>query len=253
MPRGILIDETGNVYGSWTVMYRVQNRNGSKDKWLCRCICGTEHEVIGGNLRFGKSRSCGCLGRKAKSDAVRDTMLGRRFGRLIVIGRGEITKCGATWKCKCDCGNTTTVNGKALKQGATKSCGCLRQERSSLPEYEASFNALVGRLIENAKSRGYEWGLSGEQVGEITKRRCFYCDAEPAQGQTRNNKKKRPNGVYVYNGIDRVDNTQGYTIDNVVACCASCNMGKRTMTISEFRDWATRVYNNFAVRDGVQE
>jgi hypothetical protein len=32
------------------------------------------------------------------------------------------------WFCLCDCGNTTTVEGKKLVNGNTKSCGCLKLE-----------------------------------------------------------------------------------------------------------------------------
>jgi hypothetical protein len=38
-------------------------------------------------------------------------------------------------------------------------------------------------------------------------------------------------GKYVYNGIDRLDNTKGYTIDNIVPCCYKCNVLKKDFTI----------------------
>lgn len=50
------------------------------------------------------------------------------------------------------------------------------------------------------------------------------------------------NGDYVYNGIDRVDNTKGYTIDNVVPCCGICNMAKGKLNQQEFQNWIKRVY-----------
>lgn len=55
---------------------------------------------------------------------------GERFGRLIVIERIPSVKHGQeiSWICKCDCGNTCTVKGTHLRNGATKSCGCLRTE-----------------------------------------------------------------------------------------------------------------------------
>ena len=30
-------------------------------KWLCRCDCGNEREIIGEHLRTGNTTSCGCL------------------------------------------------------------------------------------------------------------------------------------------------------------------------------------------------
>lgn len=62
----------------------------------------------------------------------KDDLIGQRFGRLVVISIGEPTPGGNTrWECKCDCGNTALVTGTNLKNGMTKSCGCIRKEISS--------------------------------------------------------------------------------------------------------------------------
>lgn len=56
-------------------------------------------------------------------------LTGRRFGRLVVLemaqDNGKITR----WKCRCDCGNISTVTVYNLTNGHTKSCGCLRDEK----------------------------------------------------------------------------------------------------------------------------
>jgi hypothetical protein len=47
--------------------------------------------------------------------------------------RGIKPPCAAFWHCCCLCGNTTTVSTGALKRiPGTKSCGCLKRERSGL-------------------------------------------------------------------------------------------------------------------------
>ena len=57
---------------------------------------------------------------------------GQRFGRLVVIRRNGISKDKrAKWLCKCDCGNEISVIGKSLRNGNTKSCGCLQKELAS--------------------------------------------------------------------------------------------------------------------------
>lgn len=62
-------------------------------------------------------------------------MTGERFGRLTVIeGAGKRRSVsgkdkGYYWKCRCDCGNTVTVSGSNLRQGLTRSCGCIRSNR----------------------------------------------------------------------------------------------------------------------------
>lgn len=60
-------------------------------------------------------------------------LIGKRFGRLEVIGEGESVRhpSGAvskSWECRCDCGNVVYVSTSHLKSGHTKSCGCLRNE-----------------------------------------------------------------------------------------------------------------------------
>ena len=59
-------------------------------------------------------------------------LVGNRYGRLTVIEQNGRTKYkNVLWKCKCDCGNFTTVASNKLLQGKTKSCGCLASELKS--------------------------------------------------------------------------------------------------------------------------
>jgi len=55
---------------------------------------------------------------------------GGKFGRLIVIEKSpKLDKNKEIlWNCKCTCGKKATVPGSALRNGRTKSCGCLKKE-----------------------------------------------------------------------------------------------------------------------------
>lgn len=55
-----LIDLTGNVYGRLTVIERAENYK-HYTCWLCKCECGNEAVVRSSDLRFNKTKSCGCL------------------------------------------------------------------------------------------------------------------------------------------------------------------------------------------------
>lgn len=56
-------------------------------------------------------------------------LTGMRFGRLYVIKKVENNhEKRSKFLCKCDCGNETSVTGKSLLNGNTKSCGCLQKE-----------------------------------------------------------------------------------------------------------------------------
>ena len=56
---------------------------------------------------------------------------GARFGRLKVLSFAyKGNNYNSFWNCKCDCGNNVVVNGKHLREGGTKSCGCLQKEKA---------------------------------------------------------------------------------------------------------------------------
>ena len=52
-------DLTGRTFGYWTVLKKIGRYSGTRV--LCRCVCGTEKEVLKANLLNGRSRSCGCM------------------------------------------------------------------------------------------------------------------------------------------------------------------------------------------------
>src|SRR5665213_2050276 len=58
-------------------------------------------------------------------------LIGKKFGRLLVIGPQARRKRLFYWQCRCDCGEEKWICGQALRGGMTKSCGCLQRERVS--------------------------------------------------------------------------------------------------------------------------
>jgi len=163
---------------------------------------------------------------------------GNRYERLLVLRRAEKRYQRGThvkWWCQCDCGNKTVVTGAHLRNGTTRSCGCIHK----LDKGEAAFRALVYAMKGSAKKRGHKWQLTREQVRHLTKQPCYYCGVEPSQIH-----QYRRSEPYVYNGLDRVDNTKGYTIDNVVPCCFTCNTAKSTLAVSEFKSRTPKPYRH---------
>lgn len=59
-------------------------------------------------------------------------LTGQQFGRLTVVARSRQDKRGRwTWMCQCSCGQAKVVASIDLRQGNTKSCGCIHKERMS--------------------------------------------------------------------------------------------------------------------------
>lgn len=160
---------------------------------------------------------------------------GKKFRKLTVIKRNFSNGKGgeAKWLCKCDCGNEKVILGKSLRSGNTKSCGCLKKFKSGL----ANMKNKIVQYKTKAKQRGLEYNLTEEQFAKLTEQDCYYCGAKPKNIINDPGK----NGAYIYNGLDRINNTKGYTIDNVVSCCKICNRAKGTLTLREFKDWIRRL------------
>ena len=174
-------------------------------------------------------------------------LTGQGFGRLIVVERAKNNKWGrAKWLCKCDCGKEKIIEGQMLIQNRTKSCGCLKLEKHRLDFGLAQMNRKIYNYKKHSKERGLKYELTNYQFKEITQKDCFYCGAKPNNG-INSKRKKKTFGHYIYNGIDRIDNKKGYTIDNIVPCCKLCNQAKSNLTLGEFKDWVERVYNKMFI------
>ena len=63
---GRIVDLTGKQFSRWNVIGLSHNQDGVLF-WDCRCECGTERKVFGGDLKRGVSKSCGCLSRDGTS------------------------------------------------------------------------------------------------------------------------------------------------------------------------------------------
>jgi hypothetical protein len=254
------IDETGHRYGAWSVLKKDDKPRHRHDTlWLCRCDCGTERAVSGVELRNGKSAGCGCA-RQITNLRVKGIKFygkdeaGKTYGRWTVLRFDSISKGkAARWICRCECGTEKSVSGTTLRFGESESCGCLHRERliaaNSLPPGEANLNDLISNYRAQATNRGYEFSLTDEQCRELFSGDCFYCGVAPVQihrpGRTRGN------GKFPYNGIDRVKNEIGYTVENTVSCCGRCNAGKNKMSIDDFIEMCNWVSHRHQANGGI--
>jgi hypothetical protein len=68
---GVLINLVGQKFGRLTVVERGKNDKQRNPRWICKCTCGNHVVVRGGDLRFGSTRSCGCLQRECAAKTAR--------------------------------------------------------------------------------------------------------------------------------------------------------------------------------------
>lgn len=232
-------DYTGRVFGKLTVI-SVTIRNG-KRAWLCKCECGNETIVTTGNLK--NTFSCGCI---KKLDSPKIDYSYKQIDRLTVLPEYRRGKKGIwEWKIKCICGKEFW--GKPsnlisdLKRHGVASCGCAK-----IIYDNSACRRLYIRYKKSAKCRNLEFTMSYGVFKEITKKKCFYCGDEPKQifNLERPGKNSSIVKEYVYNGVDRRDNTKGYIDENIVPCCTICNQSKLNRTEDAFLLMVKKVYEN---------
>ena len=179
-------------------------------------------------------------------------LVGKQFGDWVVVAREgmRVTRWRhhTTWKCACTvCGCVRTIVGTQLTCRHSTRCPECRKGKT-LKTVPAGYRSLLGRYKLNAKQRNIEWKLSDEQAKILFESNCIYCESEPSQVHApypRNRGHIYDAGKYVYTGIDRIDSDGNYTCDNCVPCCGRCNMAKGESSLAEFKEWLSRVRNEW--------
>lgn len=87
---------------------------------------------------------------------------------------------------------------------------------------------MFGEYRNGATRRGFAFDLTIDDVGALAVQDCRYCGAKPAE------RRFGPLNIGVVNGIDREDGALGYTIENCVPCCPTCNRMKMNLRGAEF-------------------
>jgi len=170
---------------------------------------------------------------------------GMRFGRLLAVEPTQFRKDKKViWRCVCDCGKEHLAVSRSLIDGDTKSCGCLRKEvlQRGITRLEngiSGFNQVFGNYIRGAKKRGLEFNISREDFYNLTQKECYYCGVLPKQ----EHHIKFGVGVFIYNGLDRLNPDVGYEISNLVPCCGKCNKAKSNKTEEGFLKMISDIYN----------
>lgn len=176
---------------------------------------------------------------------INNIKIGDVFSQLTILA--ELPERYHTYKqyaCICSCGNHTTATSVALNHGLKHSCGCLQKKVAAITgknTYKGQIsiiNSLIQDYKKSSHKRNIEYALDIDLFIQLTSDNCYYCGSMP------NNEYK--NGgcrdIYIYNGIDRVNNNLGYIKGNCVSCCKQCNYAKRVMSHDNFVQWIHKTH-----------
>ena len=210
--------KAGDKFGRWTALedYSRDNRDV-----LVRCGCErrTEKRIRGKFLVSGENRSCGCLRSEPRKGKPPYLKAGSVSGRLTVLE--DVARMTDQAPCRCACGNKEEVTPRAgnIKNGITRSCGCLSRERTatrgglSRHYLYSVWNSMIDRCT-NPKVKGYHnYGGRGIKVCDRwLDLGVFIEDVEREIGP-------RPAGVRasgrVLYSFDRKDNDGNYEPGNI--------------------------------------
>jgi len=105
--------------------------------------------------------------------------MGNKHNRLAVIDRADNDKNGKScWLCRCICGGIIIVAGVYLRNGNTKSCGCLQQEvraingsstkgrKDTIEQRKRKSIAHTSMVLSDEHKRAISSGLIGKKKTE---------------------------------------------------------------------------------------
>ena len=130
-----------------------------------------------------------------------EDITGRRFGRLVVLGRSIVQKRHKRWDCRCDCGGTAAVQIDNLRSGHSVSCGCSRVRHGHARGHSQSTTHAIWAAMKqrclNPSDRSY-FRYGGRGIG--------ICQSWMQFANFLRDMGERPAGMT----LERIDNNRGY-------------------------------------------
>jgi hypothetical protein len=166
-----------------------------------------------------------------------------RYGKLTTTNNYETRQKGKTqivyWECKCDCGDIIWIQGTELRRGYATSCKSTICKSKINRASKYFYQVQLSRIQDQAKRRKKSCDLTLEQLDSIFEAqdgKCYYTGDILDINYTSGYILKRSNL-----SIDRIDNSKGYTKDNIVLCTIRANVGRGTSTQEEFISMCRKV------------
>ena len=159
-----------------------------------------------------KTKTRGGSGMKIK------TSIGKKYGSLVVLERNRVGKTKYKYKCICECGKITLVDGSNLFSGHTKSCGCkrIRHGQWKHPAFSI-WSTMIQRCYRKSAESFELYSRRGIKV-------CYAWRRSPEKFI----KWAESNGWRRGLQIDRIDNNKGYYPKNCRFTTAQRNSNNRS-------------------------
>lgn len=175
---------------------------------------------------------------------------GQKYGKLTFVRPTDQKRWNCIiWEALCDCGQITTVVPFDATTGNITSCGCVGREtaiKNGLSARQHLPHITSARAIW--RSRYKDGDINFETFYQLSQENCYYCGRLPSRSYNRIEKDtsdvQKELGTFTYNGLDRIDSNRGHTLDNVVPCCATCNLMKGKLPHHEFLSHVMRIHDN---------
>jgi hypothetical protein len=176
-----------------------------------------------------------------------EDLTGVRFGTRVVISRAGSNSNGTTWNTKCERCHTEKVTPRSIIVHKIP-CRCTGNNKAGRPRKLSDEQIVLSSLFSTYRGSAIDkhlvWELSRETFWELVKENCHYCE-QPPNLRTWNCggwQRRGLTAIDVFaNGIDRKDNTKGYSLDNVVSCCKLCQYAKRDLPYEVFISYLKRI------------
>ena len=214
--------------------------------WKAQCDCGNEFVI--GSAEIRKRKSCGCRETITACRDKAESLIGSIIRDIEILKLTDERKGNyVVYLVRCTlCGREHTVPSYHI-QREILSCECdewVRKYRTKPigrpRKAETDESVYYKHYKRGAKERGLAFELTEEEFSEITQRDCFYCGAKPRLI----NPVRVKQSHFYRNGIDRYDNSVGYTKENSVPCCTQCNYAKMKLNGDEFLELVERIHRH---------
>jgi hypothetical protein len=108
------------------------------------------------------------------------------------------------------------------------------KNKDKLDEYKKAPHIRYKVYQSNARVKDRNFNLTEDEFIQISTQPCIYC------GEYSDTYNGDP-----FNGVDRVDSNLGYSIDNCVPCCATCNRMKMDLDVNDWVSKMKQIINHY--------